>query len=158
MSEFKRVIDVLEAAVRIERKGVEFYNQLYAVTESSQAKDVFSFLAAEEEKHLGIFREMLEQVTDYQPRYDYPGEYGLFIQGIAVNLFASIEKAEQLLTAKNINQVLDIGIEIEKQTIQFYSELIGQFDLKQKKILQKVIDQEESHQQKLVFLKSKVKF
>ncbi|MGP8154418.1 MAG: ferritin family protein [Smithella sp.] len=60
MLEFKKFADVLEVAVRIERQGADLYNKLSGRLKSTQAKDVFSFLAAEEEKHAGVFRKMLQ--------------------------------------------------------------------------------------------------
>ena len=65
MSEFKRFADVIEVAVRIERQGIQLYQKLRERISSPAVKDVFSFLAAEEEKHLGLFREMLDKVADY---------------------------------------------------------------------------------------------
>jgi rubrerythrin len=147
MGEFKRAVDALEAAIRIERKGVEFYNKLSSAAKSPQAKDAFSFLAAEEERHLGVFRDMLEKAADYQPRYNYPGEYGMFIESAASGIFEKAQKAEGFLAAQDINASIEAGIEIEKETIAFYSEIMEQFDSGNKQLLQGVIKEEESHWQ-----------
>jgi rubrerythrin len=92
MLKFKNFADVLEVAVRIERQGADFYNKLSSKLKMSQAKDAFSFLAAQEEKHAGVFRQMLEKVIDNAPRFNYPGEYGLFIEGVASRLLDKIER------------------------------------------------------------------
>ena len=64
------------------------------------------------------------------------------------------------LPAGNENEVLDIGIEFEKETILFYLEIKSENKLspKEDKVLQKVIDEERSHWQKLISLKNKLKF
>jgi rubrerythrin len=160
MLKFNNFADVLEVAVRIERQGSDFYNKLSSRTETPQAKDAFSFLAAEEEKHAGVFRQILEKVADYEPRFNYPGEYGLFIEGVASRLLDRIEKAEGSLPAGNENEVLDIGIEFETETILFYLEIKSESNLhpKDDSTLQKIIDEERSHWQKLILLKNKLKF
>jgi rubrerythrin len=160
MAKFVNFADVLEVAVRIERQGTDFYNKLSARLKSSQAKDAFSFLAAEEEKHAGIFRQMLQRVADYAPRFNYPGEYGLFIEEVASRLLDKTEKEMALLPADNENDVLNIGIELEKETILFYLEIKSESKLNQEEsnILQAVIDEERLHWQKLLSLKNKLKF
>ena len=160
MSVFKKLSDVLEVAVRIERQGVELYNKLHNTVESSKAKDLFSFLAAEEEKHIGVFRQILEKVSDYAPRFDYPGEYGLFLDGVVSRLLDKVKKAGKSLSAENTNEALDVGIDLEKETILFYSELDleGRFNPPERGILKKVINEERSHWQRLANLKNKIKF
>ena len=100
MLKFNNFADVLEVAVRIERQGVDFYNKLSSGMATPQAKDAFAFLAAQEEKHAGVFRQILEKVADYDPRFNYPGEYGLFIEGVASRLLDSMEKASGFFTRR----------------------------------------------------------
>ena len=160
MLKFNNFADIFEVAVRIERQGTDLYNKLSSRLETPQAIDAFSFLAAQEEKHAGVFRKMLEKVADYAPRFSYPGEYGSFIEGVASRLLDKIEKATVSLPAGNENEVLDIGIEFEKETILFYQEIKseGKLGREEYKMLQKVIDEERSHWQKLISLKNKLNF
>ena len=156
--EFKKIADVLETSVRIERQGIEFYNKLASFVRSPEAQDLFSFLAAEEEKHAGVFRQMLQKVAEYSPRFNYPGEYGLFIEGVASRLLNKIEKDILSLPAGNENDALDVGIEFEKGSILFYMEIKTESKLspKEEKILQNIIDEERSHWRKLVMQKNKI--
>jgi len=160
MLKVKNFADVLEVAVRIERKGGEFYNKLTSFVRSPEANAVFSYLAAEEEKHAGLFRQLLQKIAEYPPRYNYPGEYGLFIEGVASRFLDKAEKGVLSLTAANENDALDIGIELEKESILFYLEIKTESKLspKEDKILQKIIDEERSHWRKLFSLKNKIKF
>ena len=160
MHVFKNFADLLEVAVRIERQGIDFYNRLSTTIDSSQAKDVFSFLAAEEEKHSGVFRMMLEKTADYAPRFNYPGEYGLFIDGVASRLLEKVRKVIGSLPSRNINEALDMGIEFEKESILFYTELKleGGLDKANMETLQEIIDEERKHWLKLISLEDKLKF
>jgi rubrerythrin len=159
MSVFKEFADIVEVAVRIERHGTEFYKRLYDSTESHQAKSVFSVLAAEEEKHAGLFRTMLEKIADYTPRYDYPGEYGLFLNDIASDIVRKMERDGQDSNAVTTSEALDRGIEFEKETILFYLEMKSEGEFAEDKghILLEIINQERAHWKKLQSLKTGLK-
>ena len=155
---FKKIQDVLEVAVLIERGGIDFYNCLRDKLESPKARDVFSFLAAEEEKHAGTFRKMLEKKADYVPRYEYPGEYGKFLELMATVV---IKKAAESLRSADILtdiQALEAGISMEKETILFYRELLDNPDLQDKDTLKNIIGEEKMHWQKLEALKGNIAF
>lgn len=159
MSVIKHSIDVLEIAVRIERKGIEFYRNLYEKTESPHARSVFSFLAAEEEKHAGTFGKMLEELADYVPRYEYPGEYGLFLSDVAAGILRTLERIGNAAPAATVNESIDLGIEFEKETILYYTELKLDTELgsKYEEMLKKLIDEERAHWRKLSQLKTEGK-
>lgn len=155
---FKKVEDVLEVAIRVERQGVNLYKRLYEKAASPKARDVFSFLAAEEERHAGSFRDLLEKVADYEPRYEYPGEYGEFIDSVASSLIEKAEKILQISKTEDEKGAIDAGLVLEKETILFYSELLDNFDLPDKEPLKKIIQDERVHWQRLENLKGKLNF
>jgi rubrerythrin len=160
MSAFKTVVDVLEVAVRIERLSVEFYRRLYDTSGPPQARSAFSFLAAEEEKHIGIFRTMLDRIADYPPRYEYPGEYGQFLSEYAGRFMAKAEKASSAMNAGTISEAIDAGIEFEKETILFYLELKSEQALGEGNdmLLTDIINEERAHWKKLQSLKGTLTF
>lgn len=155
MTVIKNFVDVLEVAVRIERQGIQFYKKLSLNAKSPQTSDIFSFLAAEEEKHSGTFANMLEKLADYTPRYDYPGEYGLFLNYIASDILKRIEKANSFQDAANTDEALDYAIEFEKETILFYLELDSEkeFSEENRIILGDIVNEEIKHWKKLVSMK-----
>ena len=44
--------EVVELGIQIEKNGRDFYNELVARSESAEAKEIYKFLAGEEEKHI----------------------------------------------------------------------------------------------------------
>src|SRR3989338_9457020 len=110
MVKIEKISDLLEVAIRIERSGMDFYKTLRNNAKDANARDTFSFLAAEEEKHIGVFRKILENVADYAPRLSYPGEYELFLQGIASRSVSALQKAqdEKTLSCRNISEAIDV--------------------------------------------------
>ena len=155
---FKKIDDVLEVAVRIERGGVSFYNRMGDGLKSPQARDVFSFLAAEEEKHAGTFGKMLEKTAEYTPRYDYPGEYGKFLDLMAESMVRKIENQVKKTGIQSDAEAIEAGIEFEKETILFYGELMENPDLPEKDILKNIIAEEKLHWRKLEALRGNLKF
>jgi hypothetical protein len=97
--------------------------------------------------HAGIFRKILTGAVDYTPRYDYPGEYGMFLNECAAGGMAS-------LNTGSIPAALATGIEFEKESILFYLELLeeGAFAEENNTIIKRLINEERIHLKKLFAL------
>lgn len=155
MSVFKTPAEIVEIAVVIERNGVEFYRYLSDNVKDDDAKDVFSFLAAEEEKHIGVFRQLLEEVADYTPRYSYPGEYGLFLDELAASAIDSLKDYQDAVKINGFEEAIKLGIKVELQSIVFYSEFYELLPDKLDDIIKKVIDEEKKHYLELKTIQKK---
>ena len=145
MEPLQKIPDILEVAVRMERQATALYRTLARATASAKAQDVFAFLAAEEEKHLGVFRDILERAVDYVPRYEYPGEYELFLDGVAHRALAAALKTPEALKAATLEEAVAVGIDMEMGAIVFYGELAALFDEKERGPIDEVIRQEKGH-------------
>lgn len=155
MSAVKTPAEIVETAIRIERNGVEFYRYLSDNAESNDARDVFSFLAAEEEKHIGVFRDMLDEVADYTPRYSYPGEYGLFLDELADSAIDSLNNYQDALKAEGFEEAIRLGIRVELQSIVFYSEFYALLPDTLDIVIKKVVDEEKKHYLELKAIQKK---
>jgi rubrerythrin len=160
MAKIEKISDLLEIAVRIERNGLDFYKALAGSAQHPAARDVFSFLAAEEEKHIGVFRKMLEKAADYAPRFSYPGEYELYLEGVASRSVFTREKMQDkgIASCQNIGQSIEVAMEFEAESILFYNELLGSFKDPAKKYLDEVIKEEKGHFAQLAQVRGKLKF
>lgn len=155
---FYDITDVVEAAVRIERGGVDLYLKLYESSASPKARDVFNFLAAEEEKHAGIFRKLLESVAEYSPRYNYPGEYGQYLDGIASRMADAVKRGAAALDVKNQGDAIKVAMELEKMSIEFYADVKKQFEGDNAETVQKIINEEKGHLARLEAIHGEMKF
>ncbi len=158
MSLFKTPAEIVETAIRIERNGVEFYRYLSENVKDNDAKDVFSFLASEEEKHVGIFRQMLDEVADYTPRYSYPGEYGLFLDELAASAIESLKNYEDALRSKGFEEAIKLCVEVELQSIVYYSEFYELLPDNLNEVIKKVVDEEKKHYLELKVMQKQHKF
>ena len=145
MSVFKTPAEIVETAIRIERNGEEFYKYLSENAEYNAAQDVFSFLAAEEEKHIGVFRNMLDEIADYSPGYSYPGEYGLFLDELAESAIESLTNYPDALKVKGFEEAIRLGIDVELQSIVYYSEFYELLPNKLNDVIKIVVNEEKKH-------------
>lgn len=146
---FEKAVDILEVGVRVERHSVEFYVKLLESVSSARAKDLFSLMAAEEEKHLGRLRTMLEGVADYLPRYLYPGEYELFVDGMAQRSLGFSLDIDHLPQASSAPEAISAAIILEKGVLSFYSGHLDWFGDGTRLGLEEMVEEEKGHLERL---------
>jgi rubrerythrin len=96
--------EILGTALKLERKGSKFYSEAERKTENETGKKMFRQLAKEEEEHIESLTEMFRNLYPEKPFKDIP-------------LF-EIEISEY----SGEVEALKIAIDMEKQSIQFYSD------------------------------------
>jgi rubrerythrin len=154
--EFIKIEDVFEVAVRIERKGIEYYKLAHEKAAGGAAKDVFAFLVSQEEKHLGTFQGLLEKAADYQPRFKYPGYYEAFYNDAASQALESLKRVDAVLAAKSTDDALGLARNIEAESIAYYQAMLKAFpDEKDHKVIQRIVDEEKAHLAKIASLGTK---
>ncbi len=156
MSIFREPSEMLEIAIRIEREGIKFYTALSESVLSNAARDLFSFLAAEEEKHLGILRQILDQSADYTPQLSYPGEFGLFIEEFAAMAIRTFQTTDIRDHIKDYAEAIALGLQVEMETMLFYNELRDKFPKEREDTVNNIIEEERSHILELKTLREKL--
>ena len=143
--------EIVEIGIQIEKNGRDFYNTLVGQFKNQKAKDMFKYLAGEEEKHITAFRKILDSVHKYEPAESYPEEYFAYMNALAKeHVFTQENKGGEI--AKNIKsdkEAIESGIGFEKDSIIFYEgmkKVVPENDLK---ILDELIAQEQDHLKKL---------
>lgn len=147
--EFRELADLFEVAVRIERHSVELYVKLHEKVRSARAKEAFSILAAEEEKHLGHVRVLLEEAADYTPRYVYPGEYELYVDGLASRVLAPVQAAAQEGGIASAEEAIALAVTSEEAATAFYESHAGEFEGRRREMVDMLIAEEKEHLSKL---------
>jgi rubrerythrin len=145
MSVFRDPAEIVEIAIRIERSGVEFYKKLMTSSDSAAARDLFSFLAADEERHLGYFRELLLTVAKYTARYSYPGEFGTFIDEFASMAIKEFTRGDGIPAGNGMDDAIELALDVEKDSILFYTEMRSKFSEDQGAVIDKIIKEEKQH-------------
>ena len=147
--------ELLEMALSIERNGIALYRALANETQNKDSKAIYDYLAGEEKKHMNAFQGMLNTVGQYQPPKDYNLKYMLYLQNIvAPSVFSNITKTRQ--KAKKVSgetQAIDMGIQAEKDSILFYTEMQNFVTQPDQQIVLNIINEEKDHLVQLSQLK-----
>ena len=150
--------ELLEMALGIERNGAAFYAALADKTQNKDARALYDSLANEERKHLNTFQGMLKAVGQYQPPEDYAEEYMLYLKSLVDNsVFSNVTEAQQKAeTISSEIKALDTGLQAEKDSILFYTEMQNFVRQPDRKIVLNIIDEEKVHLRRLSQLKQMV--
>jgi rubrerythrin len=146
--------EVLQFAVNIEENGRQFYRSFADKFNSESEKEVFNFLADEEEKHIRIFSGMLESIEKYEPATSYPDEYFGYLKAYADTLIFTKDKLEKGVEKITTGiEAADFGIRRELDSILYYQEIKSYVPEKETSSIDAVISQERLHFMRLTQLK-----
>ena len=133
----------VDVAIRLEQIGRDFYRDCLDSVSDPDLMDVFSFLAAEEEKHLGIYRQLLDSISEpgsYQ-QVELPGEYGAYVDMLASEIAWWLSPDEQSGSA----EALKAAMNFEKNTLLMYMEMKELFTGRDADIIEKICKEEKKH-------------
>jgi len=151
--------ELLEIAMGIERNGMAFYQALADKTGNRDVKDTYNYLAGEEKKHLDTFKGMSDSLGQVKPPETYTEEYMLYLKSLVDSVvFSNVTEAKQ--KADKISdeiEALDIGIQAEKDSILFYTELQNLVRERDSEVVLHVLDEEKNHLRQLSELKRGLK-
>ena len=147
--------EIVELGIQIEKNGRDFYDTLVRQLKNKKAKEIFKYLAGEEEKHIATFQRILDKLEKYEPPESYPGEYFAYMNALASD-YVFTQKDTGKRIAKNITsdkEAVDTGTGFEKDSILFYEgmkKVVPEYD---HKVIDELITQEQSHLRQLSDLK-----
>ena len=150
--------EIVELGIQVEKNGRDFYNALVKQSKIQKARDTFKYLAGEEEKHIAVFRKILDSVHKYEPPETYPGEYFAYMNALASDyIFTQKDKGGEIAKrTRSDKEAIVLGIGFEKDSILFYEgmkKVVPEYD---HKIVNNLIEQEQSHLRQLSDLKNKL--
>ncbi|MDZ7671654.1 MAG: ferritin family protein [Halanaerobiales bacterium] len=151
------VLEMLEMAKEIEKRGIDLYSQQAKEIDDPKLKKLFNKLASDENEHYNKFDKLEKEYQDME-KVDYSyledREVNSYLRSLVeYEIFPKGEKKQ--LEGLDIDEVLEIAINSEKHTILLYQELIPYNDEKTKEILYKLIGEEKGHYVDLISYKNK---
>ncbi len=146
--------EIIELAVQIEKKGYTFYNKaLERKNLSSNSKELLKKLRDDEIVHEQTFKKMRTELD--QEEITLSGDWqevSNYLRTISdSHIFSEPDAAIKLATSvKNEKELIENAIQFEKDTLLFFNSIYEEIkDQTVRKILKKIIDEEESHVEKL---------
>lgn len=152
---FFKPSELANFAMAIEKNGLEFYRVLTEKTKEKEAKELFSFMAKEEEGHYYFFEKLSSKLASYEMPEVEDEEYKDYMrQLVDSHVFTTnINAAELAQKADNPITAIDLALNFEKDTIIFFSHLKKIMPLGEQTSLDEIIKEENRHIKKLLTFK-----
>ena len=149
--------DIFEIAMRIEENGANFYRYAVQVAKEENAKEMFTWLAGEEDKHKVLFKDMLSRIETHSPPESYPGEYGVYLHNYADNnlIFKKEVIDAAMAGITDTLSAIDFAIRRELDSILYYHEIKGFIARAQHESIDTIINEERKHFKTLSEMKKK---
>lgn len=156
MNKAYSIEEILEIAIKIEENGLSFYNTLAEKTNNKIAKELFKFLEGEEREHIAVFKNLYKDLTGRSfIRAFSEEEANLYLHSLIENrIFKSPEEIINTIKGKDELSIIDMAIQIEKDTILYYYEVLENLTEKEAELVKKLINQEKNHVYRLSNLKN----
>jgi rubrerythrin len=150
--------EVVELGIQIEKNGVAFYNYLASAAKDQKAREVYTYLAGEEKKHITVFQGIFDSVCEYSPSGAYPEEFFSYMKTLAGEyVFTRKDKgAEVAKKAKSDIEAVDLGVKLEEDSITFYEGMKKVLTERDHGKIDELIKQEQDHLNKLTELKKEM--
>jgi rubrerythrin len=149
--------DIINLAIRIEKNGEETYRKAQKEVSNPSLASLLKWLAEEEVEHEKWFTQLKEKVATVteDPRLEEMGK--TILEGVLGDQSFSIKDAD-FSRIEDVNSLLELSLEFERDTILFY-EMLGSFieDKETLRQLDKIIEEENQHVQLLEEFLSKKK-
>ncbi len=148
--------EVMQMAVETERSGKQFYETVAAETADKQLKELFLFLAGEEDRHIEAFQQLARELKERPEDLPYNWEEAaLYLDAITHSRYF-LGKGKALDLARNSKtaaEALDHAIGFEKETLLFYTEVLAMVSERNRPVVQRLVAEEKSHVVKLTQMK-----
>lgn len=149
--------EIIEIGIQIEKNGRDFYNAVCQKAKNPKVGEIFKFLSAEEEKHIQLFKAILEKNEKYEPQGDI-NEYFAYMSALAGDYVFTLANKGLEIAGKIKSDALavDMGIGFEKDSIIFYEGMKKAVPAYSLDVVEELIRQEQLHLSKLIDLKKQI--
>ncbi|HOB19716.1 MAG TPA: ferritin family protein [Candidatus Atribacteria bacterium] len=145
-------LEALQLSIAIEERGEAFYRAAAKLAEDKDTADMLKELAEQEKEHADLFRriynELREKKENFDDDYIYDPEVATYLRAmVRSSVFPTDEKLHSILERLNgVADVLAIGIQAEKDSILFYTEMvINSVYVEAKDAFRRLIKEEKQH-------------
>ena len=141
--------EIFELAIQIEKNGEKFYRDALRKISNPSLISLLKWMADQEVEHQGWFSERKETLGNEVDHVELEEKGSSILQSILGDQSFSLKEAD-LSKIQDVEALLQLGIEFEKDTILFY-EMIGSLieDTETSQKLSEIIEEENHHIQLL---------
>lgn len=141
----KEILGAITYATRMEIQGRSFYEHIAGITKSEHGKEVFRKLAEDETGHIEKFGEIFTSVLGSEEWKSYIDKEEVEKRTVLDELKARVEKRGKEEKATDL-EALRIGLELEREAIDYYTKQVDTTDdAVVKDLFSKIISEERFH-------------
>ena len=149
--------EIAEAAVEKEKKRKVFYTQVSELSTNADVKDLFKFLAEEEDKHVEAFAKIRDSLPARSSSEEYSEEMDAYMDSVVDDrLYSEIDSKEFVQQAISSKNVFPLAIGFEKDAILYFREFLPFLSESDEKIVEDLIEQEKGHIRKLASMQQQM--
>ncbi len=142
--------EIVDMALEMERVGFKFYTALAESASNDETRAMFQWLASEEQVHEKEFEKLREGSGTYTLPESYPGEWQDYVRALIESLtILGDEEIRKIAKSADFVEALKVGIALEKDSILFYEALKKYVPERERKTVEEIIAQEQSHLRRL---------
>jgi rubrerythrin len=139
--------EIFDLAKAVEKGGQAYYQAIASSTSSPELKELFDFLAAQEQVHYRTFEKLARDYPQLEVDEQEWEQTRAYIQATSDSrFFLGEDKALSLArTVKDPLKAVDIAIGFEKDTLLFFYELLAVTPAKGKEAARAIVEEEKRH-------------
>lgn len=143
--------EIIKLALEMERTGKVFYEKAVSYADGAKLKEVLSYLAKEEEKHIADFGKLGEKLSkEFVFNESYVGEYGDYLKSMIHSHVFSLSNVEDLVKGIKTNrEILQFALSFEKDSILIFQEFENFVSSAGKEIIKQLVNEEKGHIKKI---------
>lgn len=149
MAAFFKSSELYRIAIEMERNGLVFYNEIARQASNRDTQAVYNYLASSEKRHIRTFRKLMGNKTP-SIMQGYQGEHRKYLKVLLKDrVFPSSAIARSRAAKSGPSAALKAGINAEKDSILFYTELIDLVPSSDRMAVDKILAEEKRHLSRL---------
>ena len=146
--------EIFQIAMEMEECGRVFYESLAQAAEDPDVAQLCRNLASDESKHFEIFKKLNADLVQRPVSRTLTWDELSFAQIlIEERVMSEPERAEEAASSGDVAELLDTALQLEKDSVLFYRELLDEVDENDVPAVQEIIDEEKRHVRALVVAK-----
>lgn len=156
MNNYLNELETLKIAENIENEGLRFYTEAMNNAENEEIKNIFKMLADEEKGHAALFAKLYNDAkkeSENNDDYIYDETTSAYLSALSETALFNTNGItnEKLKYVKDSKEALLMGMQAEKDAVLLYTKMyqVSKFE-NTKKYLEKLIDEENNHLEKLM--------
>jgi rubrerythrin len=144
--------EIFNMAMEIEKSGYAYYKTVADSTNDTDLRELFLYLAEQEQKHYDFFQELSKEVEELQIAGEDWEAISEYIKATTDSrFFIGEDKAiQEARKTTDVKEAIDVAIGFEKDTLLFFHEIRQVTPSKAHKATDQIIDEERRHVKQLL--------